>query len=118
MTPSLYSTEWFLTVYLYNLPFPVALRIWDVFLYEGFHFIYAVGLALIKLNADKIVQMGFEELFPFLKFAHLKKEDLDIDEIIKKANAYKEIVKRSMKRLEREFEKSKKQAVPNDKKKR
>lgn len=45
----MYATQWFLTIYLYNLPFAVALRIWDVFLFEGFHFAYAVALALFKI---------------------------------------------------------------------
>jgi hypothetical protein len=55
VTPSLFSTEWFMTVFLYNLPFPVALRIWDIFLFEGFHFMYAVGLALIKLYSGTLL---------------------------------------------------------------
>jgi hypothetical protein len=53
--------------------------------------------------------MPFEELFKFMKFAHLreKKTELNVEEFIKKTNSYKEIVKRSMKQLEKMYEKSK-----------
>jgi len=110
LNPSLFSTEWFMTVFLYNLPFQFALRIWDIYLFEGFHFIFAVGLALIKIFHDKILQMNFEDLFQFMKMNHLKekKTDLDVEELIKKANSYKEVVKRSLKSLNKQYEKYKK----------
>ena len=53
ISTSLYLTQWFLTIFLYNLPFSVALRIWDTFLFEGFHFAYAVVIAIFKLYESK-----------------------------------------------------------------
>lgn len=98
-----------MTVYLYTLPFPVALRLWDVFLFEGYHYTFAVALALIKIYADKMLEMPFEELFQFLKLQHLKnsKNELDVEELLKKANSYKEGIKRDMKSYERAYEKYK-----------
>jgi len=122
LSPSLYATEWFITIFLYMLPFKIALRIWDIFLFEGFHFIYAVGLALIKIHSDKILTLEFEELFAFMKFNHLKENNTEIDEeeLIKKANSYKETVKRSLKGLEKSYEKKMRQSLQSlspDKKK-
>lgn len=34
INPSMYASQWFITVFSYSFPFPLALRIWDVFLYE------------------------------------------------------------------------------------
>ncbi|AEE73811.1 Ypt/Rab-GAP domain of gyp1p superfamily protein [Arabidopsis thaliana] len=34
INPSMYASQWFITVFSYSFPFPLALRIWDVFLSE------------------------------------------------------------------------------------
>jgi len=34
VNPSMYASQWFITVFSYAFPFDLALRIWDVFLYE------------------------------------------------------------------------------------
>jgi len=31
----MYTPQWFMTVFTYNMPFSIVLRIWDVFLEEG-----------------------------------------------------------------------------------
>jgi hypothetical protein len=31
---SMFATQWFITVYTYNMPFSIVLRMWDVFLQE------------------------------------------------------------------------------------
>lgn len=39
INPSMYASQWFITVFSYSFPFSLALRIWDVFLHEVFfHF--------------------------------------------------------------------------------
>ncbi|CAK9185942.1 unnamed protein product [Ilex paraguariensis] len=34
INPSMYASQWFITVFSYSFPFHLALRIWDVFLHE------------------------------------------------------------------------------------
>lgn len=34
MISSMFATQWFITVYTYNMPFSIVLRMWDVFLQE------------------------------------------------------------------------------------
>lgn len=34
INPSMYGSQWFITVFSYSFPFPLVLRIWDIFLYE------------------------------------------------------------------------------------
>lgn len=34
INPSMYASQWFITVFSYSFPFSTALRIWDVFLAE------------------------------------------------------------------------------------
>merc|ERR1711862_430514 len=38
---NLYAVQYFMTVFLYNLPFPCSLRLWDCFLIERIPIIYA-----------------------------------------------------------------------------
>ncbi|KAM3707582.1 hypothetical protein ACJW31_02G035400 [Castanea mollissima] len=48
INPSMYASQWFITVFSYSFPFHLALRIWDVFLYEGVKIVFKVGLAILK----------------------------------------------------------------------
>lgn len=34
INPSMYASQWFITVFSYSFPFHLTLRVWDVFLYE------------------------------------------------------------------------------------
>ncbi|XP_078438245.1 uncharacterized protein LOC144708697 isoform X2 [Wolffia australiana] len=60
INPSMYASQWFITVFSYSFPFPLALRIWDVFLFE-------VGLALLGYCHDDLIKLPFEKLLPALK---------------------------------------------------
>ncbi|KHJ42638.1 TBC domain protein [Trichuris suis] len=52
--PSLISLHWFLTLYSSSLPFPVLLRIWDMFFYEGSTVLFKVALALLKSKENNL----------------------------------------------------------------
>ncbi|KAL1829184.1 hypothetical protein ACET3Z_007596 [Daucus carota] len=67
INPSMYASQWFITVFSYSFPFPLALRIWDVFLYEGVHIVFKVGLALLKYCHDDLVKLPFEKLIHALR---------------------------------------------------
>ncbi|XP_058778857.1 uncharacterized protein LOC131652887 [Vicia villosa] len=67
INPSMYASQWFITVFSYSFPFHLALRIWDVFLYEGVKIVFKVGLALLKYCHDDLVKLPFEKLIHGLK---------------------------------------------------
>ncbi|CAA6670081.1 unnamed protein product [Spirodela intermedia] len=67
VNPSMYASQWFITVFSYSFPFPLALRIWDVFLYEGVKVVFQVGLALLGYCHDELIKLPFEKLVPALK---------------------------------------------------
>ncbi|KAL9271324.1 Ecotropic viral integration site 5 protein-like protein [Drosera capensis] len=54
INPSMYASQWFITVFSYSFPFHLALRIWDVFLNEGVKIVFKVGLALLKNYQDDL----------------------------------------------------------------
>ncbi|XP_049400965.1 uncharacterized protein LOC125864877 isoform X2 [Solanum stenotomum] len=67
INPSMYASQWFITVFSYSFPFPLALRIWDVFLFEGVKVVFKVGLALLKYCHDDLVKLPFEKLIHALR---------------------------------------------------
>jgi len=67
--PSMYATQWFITLFSYSLPFDVVLRIWDVAMLEGTKAIFRVALALLLTQADALMTLEFEELLPALRRA-------------------------------------------------
>eukprot|EP00271_Cylindrocystis_brebissonii_P002338 TRINITY_DN12888_c0_g1_i1.p1 TRINITY_DN12888_c0_g1~~TRINITY_DN12888_c0_g1_i1.p1 ORF type:complete len:737 (+),score=109.50 TRINITY_DN12888_c0_g1_i1:307-2517(+) len=67
VNPSMYASQWFITVFSYSFPFSTALRIWDVFLFEGMGFSFRVGLALLKSCHDDLVEQPFEVLVHSLR---------------------------------------------------
>lgn len=79
---SFFSAQWFLTLFVYHFTFRALLRIWDIFMCEGWKIIFRVALALMKWEERALLQMPFEQLLPKLKNLH---EDKPPDEILTRA---------------------------------
>ena len=47
---SMYSIEWFMTIYTRSFRFDLVTRIWDVMLHEGKKIVFRVALALMKVR--------------------------------------------------------------------
>merc|ERR1711977_815808 len=52
-TPEFYTSKWFITIFCYDFPFNIVLRIWDCYLNEGIKFVFRFGITLIKLYEKK-----------------------------------------------------------------
>ncbi|CAI5971842.1 unnamed protein product [Closterium sp. NIES-65] len=64
VTPSMYASQWFITVFAYSFPFATTLRIWDVFLFEGMKTVFRVGLALLKQQQDDLTHFPSSSSHP------------------------------------------------------
>mmetsp|Transcript_51650 Transcript_51650/g.85826 ORF Transcript_51650/g.85826 Transcript_51650/m.85826 type:complete len:154 (-) Transcript_51650:106-567(-) len=64
---SLFADKWFLTVLLYEFPFPTVVRVWDSFLFDGVEVIFRTGLALIQILEAELMGLRFEELIKLLQ---------------------------------------------------
>ncbi|KAF9663926.1 hypothetical protein SADUNF_Sadunf17G0102800 [Salix dunnii] len=102
INPSMYASQWFITVFLYSFPFHLALRIWDVFLYEGVKIVFKVGLALIKFCHDDLVKLPFEKFIHALR--NFPEGAMDPDTLLPMANSIK--VSRRLEELKQENLKS------------
>eukprot|EP00210_Caulerpa_lentillifera_P007875 g7516.t1 len=58
--PSMFCFNWFNTIFAYSLPFEHLLRVWDVFLFEGWKIVYRVGLLLLRSSEDQMLMNSLE----------------------------------------------------------
>lgn len=68
VTPHLYATQWFLTLFAYRFPLQLVLRIYDLILSEGLEAILKFGIVLMQKNASTLLSMNdMVALTTFLK---------------------------------------------------
>mmetsp|Transcript_32745 Transcript_32745/g.55212 ORF Transcript_32745/g.55212 Transcript_32745/m.55212 type:complete len:447 (-) Transcript_32745:216-1556(-) len=66
--PSMYFTEWCMTVFARGFNFDLVTRVWDVLINEGtYKVVYRVSLALLKYCEKALLGMGFENIMGFLR---------------------------------------------------
>ncbi|KAE8965054.1 hypothetical protein PR003_g29933 [Phytophthora rubi] len=88
--PTMYLTQWFLTLFTYNFPFEFVTRVWDAFLHEGWKVIYRVALALLKVSQKTLLSSKFETIMEYFRDLPNK---VDTDEVL--TAAYRLPIKRS-----------------------
>uniref|UniRef100_A0A8C5D344 TBC1 domain family member 12-like n=1 Tax=Gadus morhua TaxID=8049 RepID=A0A8C5D344_GADMO len=59
LTPDLYLIDWIFSLYTKPFPLDVACRVWDVFCRDGEEFLFRVGLGILRLYQDILLQMDF-----------------------------------------------------------
>ncbi|KAG0049078.1 hypothetical protein BGZ83_006055 [Gryganskiella cystojenkinii] len=75
-TPS-YASRWYITLYSAGVvPYRTLLRIWDIFLLEGFDWLYFMALALLQYHETSLIQNNFERTMEMLN----AKMDIQDDE--------------------------------------
>ena len=57
MHPTMYATEWLMTMFCRGFCFDLVTRVWDVYLQEGFKIFYRVSLALLKTMEKELMQV-------------------------------------------------------------
>ena len=69
VTPKLYATQWFLTLFAYRLPLQLAMRVYDLVLSEGLEgAILKFGMALVQRNVTALLALhDMSALTNFLK---------------------------------------------------
>jgi predicted nucleic acid-binding Zn-ribbon protein len=68
ISPHLYATQWFLTLFAYRFPLQLVLRIYDLILSEGLSAILRFGIILMQKNASTLLQISdMQQLTTFLK---------------------------------------------------
>jgi len=64
---SMYASQWFITVFSYSLPFDVVVRVWDIFIAEGWKIVFRVALGLLRMGQKELLKRDFEGIVPYIK---------------------------------------------------
>lgn len=81
--PSMYASQWFITLFAVNFKFDILVRIFDVFLLEGQKIIFRIALAVLKMKEDKILaKKSFEDILSNMKYLF---ENVTADDLFAKA---------------------------------
>ena len=68
ISPHLYATQWFLTLFSYRFPLQLVLRIYDLIFSEGLSAVLRFGIVLMQKNAATLLGMSdMAQLSTFLK---------------------------------------------------
>ncbi|KAG0168026.1 GTPase-activating protein [Apophysomyces sp. BC1034] len=65
--PSMYVSQWFLTVFAYRCPLNLVFRVFDLLFVDGVHIILQVALALMTRHQETILNLTFEHLLAFFR---------------------------------------------------
>ncbi|XP_044724416.1 rab-GTPase-TBC domain-containing protein [Hirsutella rhossiliensis] len=74
ISPHLYATQWFLTLFAYRFPLQLVLRIYDLILSEGLSAVLRFGLVLMQKNAATL--LGISDMQQLT--THLKDKLFDV----------------------------------------
>jgi hypothetical protein len=78
ITPHLYATQWFLTLFAYRFPLQLVLRIYDLILSEGLEAIIKFGIVLMQNNAATL--LGMNDMTALTNFLRDRLFDVYIDQ--------------------------------------
>ena len=69
IAPDMFASQWFITVYAATFPLDIVAHIWDIFLAEGWHFVYRIGIAILTTAQDAILiaPLDMEGVLKYLK---------------------------------------------------
>ena len=78
VTPKLYATQWFLTLFAYRFPLQLVMRVYDLVLSEGLEgAILKFGMAVIQRNVQTL--LGMQDMLALTNFLKEKLFDVYID---------------------------------------
>ena len=63
----MYASQWFLTLFAYKFPMSIVVRILDIVIAEGLEAVLRFGVAVMKRNAETVLEMEFEKCLDFLQ---------------------------------------------------
>ena len=102
---SIYASQWFLCLFTKDLKPSVLVRIFDVFLFEGFKVIYRFALAFLKLK-EKAFISNKKGIFFSMNTVKQLFDNIDVDELFKVAFSFG-LSRSHIKKYEEEYEQNK-----------
>ena len=105
MMPSMYASEWFICLFSRNLEFQALVRVYDVFLLEGYKVIYRFALAFLKSKEDEFLK-ATDGLPSIMQTVNKCLENVDIENVFKTAFGFS-LSRKDLDKLGKEYDKVK-----------
>lgn len=100
----MYATHWIITVFAYNFPIELVLKVWDLFFLFGWKIFFKVAIFILTQEQNKLLSFDFEEVLEYLRQVPVM---LNIKELITKSLKIP-IKNKHLKRLELLYQKTNK----------
>ena len=105
MVPSMYASEWFICLFSRNLDFHTLVRIFDVFLFEGYKVIYRFSVAFLKLKENEFLNAK-DGLASIMQTINQCMVNVDIDNLFKIGFGFS-LSRKDLDKLGKEYDKVK-----------
>lgn len=79
---SLYSMKWFFQCFLDRVPFPLTLRLWDIYMLEGDRILMAMAFNLMRMHKKHLLKKDMETVVRYLQESLVKDFGYKDDEVI------------------------------------
>lgn len=66
IAPSMYATQWFMTLFTVGFDFEVTIRVYDAYFTEGPKILYRLALFILKQNESKLLKVELDKFFTIL----------------------------------------------------
>ena len=66
VVPMMFAEKWLLTLFMYNWPYKIAVRMWDVIVSEGPTAFFGFALSVFQMTGQELLTMDTEQLLLFL----------------------------------------------------
>lgn len=88
LSPEVLTAQWFVTLFAYTLPLPLALRFWDYLFVTGWVGVFKLAIAVLGCLEEELVCMDMEGLAIWMRKWRTQQEDLyeKLSEIKQTAN--------------------------------
>ncbi|CAI2359782.1 unnamed protein product [Moneuplotes crassus] len=81
LCPSMYASQWFMTLCSVGFPYECTIRIFDCFLTEGPKVLYRVALYILKENEEELLLSEIEDVFAIVKIFIKNMTEDDIEKV-------------------------------------
>ncbi|PIA16396.1 RabGAP/TBC, partial [Coemansia reversa NRRL 1564] len=103
--PSMYVSQWLMTMFAYRLPIELTFRLFDVVFAEGLDCLLRVAIAVLKRSQTRLLSLDFEAIMQYLNdgplFAFYSHASPDM--LVHDANKITSVNSRELQRLRRRY---------------
>ncbi|KAI8866332.1 TBC-domain-containing protein [Ramicandelaber brevisporus] len=103
--PTMFASQWFMTLFAYRFPLSLVARILDIVLAEGVESIFRFALALLRANQQAILEHTFDNLLAFVNHSIFDVYSHDPSQFVRDADEIHIVTAKRLAKYADEYEK-------------